>query len=87
MISAAPVVRDGRHAALLAAVVHALCDETGCAYPEWLSDIGAKSPRPFFITRPGGHASAFHAFMDMFDSPPWFFSRNVFVPPNYLNRA
>ena len=87
MIAATPVVRDGRLAALLAAVVQSLCDESGCDYPDWLSRVGVKSPRPFFVTRPDGHSSAFYAFMDMFDSPPPFFSRNVFVPPNYLSRA
>ncbi len=53
-IAAPPEVHDGRPAALLAGVVHALCDETGCPYPAWLASVGVRSPRPFDVMRPDG---------------------------------
>ena len=87
LVAQAPEARDGRLAALLAGVVHALCDETHLSYPDWLTYIGVKSPEPFFVLSRTVNRSAFFAFVQMLESPRWFFSRNVFVPENYLNRA
>jgi hypothetical protein len=87
LVAAPPHVRDGRLAALLAGTVHALCDETRTPYPAWLSEIGTKSPTPFFILKPEGGCSANFAMAQMLRSPPWFFCRNVFVPAQYLHRA
>ncbi len=87
LIHDAPEVADGRLAALLAGIVDALCDETGTQRPEWLSRIGVVSPRPFFVMRPDGNCTADFAFAQMLYSPPWFFSRDVFVPASYLVRA
>ncbi len=87
LIAEAPAVTDGRLAALPAGIVDALCDETGTKRPEWLSRIGVRSPRPFFVMRPEGDCTVDFAFTQMLYSPPWFFSRDVFVPGNYLVRA
>lgn len=87
LVAETPVITDGRLAALIAAVVDAVCDETATPKPAWLGTIGTKSPKPFFVMRPNGGCSALFAFMQMTESPPAFFSRNVFVPYNYLSRA
>ena len=87
LIAEAPLVADGRLAALLAGIVDALCDETATARPAWLARIGVKSPRPFFVMRPDGNCTAEFAFAQMLYSPPWFFSRDVFVPSTYMVRA
>jgi hypothetical protein len=87
LIAEAPSIADGRLTALLAAIVDALCEETGTERPAWLSRVGVKSPSPFFVMRPEGNCTMLFAFSQMLRSPPWFFGRDVFVPPNYLIRA
>jgi hypothetical protein len=87
LIADPPEVRDGRLAALLAGVVHALCDETGSPYPTWLATVGVRSPRPFDVMRPDGPYPDDYLAEQRLDTPPWFASRDVLVPSNYLNRA
>jgi hypothetical protein len=87
LIADAPMVRDGRLAALLAGVVHALCDETGCPYPAWLATVGVRSPRPFDVMRPNGPYPPEYLAAQQRDTPHWFARRNIMVPSNYLNRA
>jgi hypothetical protein len=87
LIAQAPSVSDGRLAALLAGIIDALCDETGTERPAWMTRVGVKSPHPFFVMRPDGRCTMAFAFSQMLRSPPWFFSRDVFVPSNYLSRA
>ena len=87
LISTAPEVRDGRLAAILAGVVHALCDETGCPFPSWLSTIGLRSPTVFCVMRPDGPYTDEYLAREREDTPFWFLIRDIYVPSNYLNRA
>jgi hypothetical protein len=86
-VAQAPAAADGRLSALLAGIVDALCGETGSARPAWMASVGVKSPHPFFVMRPDGRCPMPFAFAQMLRSPPAFFSRDVFVPFNYLSRA
>lgn len=75
------MIGDEQKDAVLAGTIETICDESGIAIPQWLSDVPSCS-EPFFLSRVEG-LKAF----SLVESPVHFRIRKVFVLDNFLFRV
>jgi hypothetical protein len=83
MIVDRPAVADAESLSFAAATAHKLANDYGLAVPDWVFERRCYSPKPFFGCRARGNLRL----LFMYQSPPEFKHRNLFVDENVLARV